>query len=79
KLYVEKVFPAEAKTKALDMIHNVITAYQNRINNLTWMSKDTKAKAIEKLNKITIKVGYPDKWKDYSALTIKSIAERGTY
>lgn len=57
KLYVEKVFPAEAKTKALDMIHNVITAYQNRINNLTWMSKDTKAKAIEKLNKITIKVG----------------------
>jgi len=79
KLYVEKVFPAEAKTKALDMIHNVITAYQNRINNLTWMSQDTKVKAIEKLNKITIKVGYPDKWKDYSALTIKSIAEGGTY
>ncbi|WP_073415256.1 M13 family metallopeptidase [Flavobacterium defluvii] len=79
KLYVEKVFPAEAKTKALDMIHNVITAYQNRINNLTWMSADTKTKAIEKLNKITIKVGYPDKWKDYSALEIKSIAEGGTY
>lgn len=79
KLYVEKVFPAEAKTKALDMIHNVITAYQNRINNLTWMSKDTKAKAIEKLNKITIKVGYPDKWKDYSALEIKSIADGGSY
>jgi putative endopeptidase len=79
KLYVEKVFPAEAKTKAIDMIHNVITAYQNRINNLTWMSKDTKAKAIEKLNKITIKVGYPDKWKDYSALEIKSIAEGGSY
>ena len=79
KLYVEKVFPAEAKTKALDMIHNVITAYQNRINNLSWMSKDTKAKAIEKLNKITIKVGYPDKWKDYSALEIKSIADGGSY
>jgi putative endopeptidase len=79
KLYVEKVFPAEAKTKAIDMIHNVITAYQNRINNLTWMSKDTKAKAIEKLNKITIKVGYPDKWKDYSALEIKSIVEGGSY
>lgn len=79
KLYVEKVFPAEAKTKALDMIHNVITAYQNRINNLAWMSKDTKAKAIEKLNKITIKVGYPDKWKDYSALEIKSVAEGGSY
>ncbi|WP_125718393.1 M13 family metallopeptidase [Flavobacterium ustbae] len=79
KLYVEKVFPAEAKTKAVDMIHNVITAYQNRINNLTWMSKDTKLKAIEKLNKITIKVGYPDKWKDYSALETKSIAEGGSY
>ncbi|CAM3600133.1 M13 family metallopeptidase [Flavobacterium chungbukense] len=79
KLYVEKVFPAEAKTKAVDMIHNVITAYQNRINNLSWMSKDTKAKAIEKLNKITIKVGYPDKWKDYSALEIKSVAEGGSY
>ncbi|OIV42402.1 M13 family metallopeptidase [Flavobacterium johnsoniae] len=79
KLYVDKVFPAEAKTKALDMIHNVITAYQNRINNLTWMSAATKVKAIEKLNKITIKVGYPDKWKDYSALEIKSVAEGGSY
>lgn len=79
KLYVEKVFPAEAKTKAVDMIHNVILAYQNRINNLTWMSAATKLKAIEKLNKITIKVGYPDKWKDYSALEIKSIAEGGSY
>lgn len=79
KLYVEKVFPAEAKTKAVDMIHNVILAYQNRINNLTWMSDATKAKAIEKLNKITIKVGYPDKWKDYSALKIKSVAEGGTF
>ena len=79
KLYVEKVFPAEAKTKAIDMIHNVITAYQNRINNLAWMSDATKVKAIEKLNKITIKVGYPDKWKDYSALEIKSVAEGGSY
>lgn len=79
KLYVEKVFPAEAKTKAIDMIHNVITAYQNRINNLVWMSDATKVKAIEKLNKITIKVGYPDKWKDYSALEIKSVAEGGSY
>ncbi|KQO29658.1 endothelin-converting protein [Flavobacterium sp. Leaf82] len=79
KLYVEKVFPAEAKTKAVDMIHNVILAYQNRINNLTWMSAATKVKAIEKLNKITIKVGYPDKWKDYSALEIKSVADGGSY
>ncbi|HEX8017167.1 MAG TPA: M13 family metallopeptidase [Flavobacterium sp.] len=79
KLYVEKVFPAEAKAKATDMIHNIILAYQNRINNLSWMSDATKLKAIEKLNKITIKVGYPDKWKDYSALEIKSVADGGSY
>jgi putative endopeptidase len=79
KLYVEKMFPAEAKVKAEKMIKNVIRAYQSRINNLAWMSPETKTKAIEKLNKITIKIGYPDKWKDYSALTISSPAEGGTY
>uniref|UniRef100_UPI0025D5061B M13 family metallopeptidase n=1 Tax=Flavobacterium sp. TaxID=239 RepID=UPI0025D5061B len=79
KLYVEKMFPAEAKLKAEKMIKNVIRAYQGRINNLTWMSTETKKKAIEKLNKITIKIGYPDKWKDYSALTVKSSEEGGSY
>ncbi|SFC53122.1 M13 family metallopeptidase [Flavobacterium phragmitis] len=79
KLYVEKLFPAEAKEKAQKMIQNVILAYKNRINSLAWMSPETKVKAIEKLNKITIKIGYPDKWKDYSALTMKSVAEGGTY
>tara|TARA_R110002126_G_scaffold81248_4_gene200498 strand:+ start:795 stop:2858 length:2064 start_codon:yes stop_codon:yes gene_type:complete len=79
KLYVEKKFPAEAKEKAEKMIHNIILAYQNRISNLTWMSAETKTKAIEKLNKITIKIGYPDQWKDYSKLEIKSVAEGGSY
>jgi endothelin-converting enzyme/putative endopeptidase len=79
KLYVAEKFPAEAKLKAEKMIKNIILAYQNRINNLTWMSADTKTKAIEKLNKITIKIGYPDKWKDYSKLEIKSVAEGGSY
>lgn len=79
KLYVEKMFPAEAKEKAQKMIKNVIRAYEIRINNLAWMSSDTKKSAIEKLNKMTIKIGYPDKWKDYSALTVKSPAEGGTY
>jgi endothelin-converting enzyme/putative endopeptidase len=65
------MFPAEAKAKAEKMIHNIILAYQNRINNLTWMSAETKVKAVEKLNKINIKIGYPDKWKDYSKLDIK--------
>ena len=79
KLYVEKKFPAEAKAKAKAMIDNVILAYENRINNLTWMSAETKIKAVEKLHKVTIKIGYPDKWKDYSKLNVKPIAEGGTY
>ncbi len=79
KLYVEKMFPAEAKTKAEKMIKNVMRAYELRINNLTWMSPETKLKAIEKLNKLTIKIGYPDKWEDYSALAIKSPSEGGSY
>jgi predicted metalloendopeptidase len=79
KLYVEKMFPAEAKLKAEKMIKNIVRAYEIRINNLTWMSAETKKSAIQKLNKITVKIGYPDKWKDYSALTIKSPAEGGSY
>jgi predicted metalloendopeptidase len=79
KLYVEKMFPEKAKQKATEMIKYVIKAYEKRILTLTWMSTETKAKAIEKLNSMTIKIGYPDKWKDYSALTIKSPAEGGTY
>ncbi|TDW50273.1 endothelin-converting enzyme/putative endopeptidase [Flavobacterium sp. 270] len=79
KLYVEKLFPAEAKEKAQKMIQNVILAYENRINALPWMSAATKVKAIEKLKKLTIKIAYPDKWKDYSALEIKNVGEGGTY
>lgn len=79
KLYVEKMFPAEAKAKAEKMIKNVFLAFENRINNLPWMSPETKLSAIEKLRKSTIKIGYPDKWKDYSALTLKSPEEGGTY
>ena len=79
KLYVEKMFPAEAKVKAEKMIKNVFLAFENRINNLPWMSPETKISAIEKLRKSTIKIGYPDQWKDYSALTLKSPEEGGTY
>lgn len=79
KLYVAKKFPAEAKEKAQKMIQNVILAYQNRINQLAWMSPETKKSAINKLNKITIKIGYPDKWKDYSKLELVSGANGGTY
>jgi predicted metalloendopeptidase len=79
KLYVEKMFPAEAKTKASKMIKNVMKAYEIRINNLTWMSAETKLKAVEKLNKLTIKIGYPDKWQDYTALVVNSPEEGGNY
>ena len=70
KLYVEKKFPAEAKAKAEKMIANVLTAFEYRIQALPWMSEATKAQAIEKLKATTVKVGYPDKWKDYSTLTV---------
>jgi putative endopeptidase len=79
KLYVEKKFPAEAKAKAENMIHNVILAYENRINNLTWMNADTKKAAIDKLQKFRIKIGYPDQWRDYSAMAIKTQGEGGNY
>ncbi|UGU14422.1 M13 family metallopeptidase [Sinomicrobium kalidii] len=79
KLYVEKKFPPEAKAKAEEMIANVIRAFEARIQALPWMDGETKAKAIEKLNKTTIKIGYPDKWKDYSELDIKTAAEGGSY
>jgi predicted metalloendopeptidase len=79
KLYVEKKFPAEAKVKAEKMIATIFIAFENRINNLPWMSAETRVSAIAKLRKSQIKIGYPDKWKDYSALTLKSPEEGGTY
>ena len=78
KLYVEAKFPPEAKQKAELMIGNVIKAFQNRIQVLDWMSEETKTKAIEKLENLTVKIGYPDEWEDYSKLEIKegnSLAE----
>ena len=79
KLYVAKKFPPEAKAKAQDMIANVMQAFNNRIDNLPWMTKATKENAKIKLNKFRVKIGYPDKWKDYSALEVKSPEQGGTY
>ena len=70
QLYVDAKFPPEAKEKAEKMIANVIDAFKTRINKLEWMSDSTKLKAIEKLNKFTVKIGYPDKWEDYSELEV---------
>ena len=72
QLYVEAKFPPEAKEKAKNMIANVIEAFQARIEKLDWMSPETKLKAIEKLDKFTVKIAYPDEWKDYSDLEIKA-------
>ncbi len=77
KLYVDEKFPPEAKAKALEMIEYVKKAYEVRINDLEWMSEETKEKAINKLNGMTIKIGYPDKWKDYSDLEITSPEDGG--
>src|SRR5690606_32958612 len=79
KLYVEQKFPPEAKAKAEQMIKNVMLAYENRINRLPWMTKATKQSAIEKIRRFRVKIGYPDKWRDYSALTFKSAKEGGSY
>ena len=79
KLYVDQKFPPEAKEKAEKMIANVIKAFENRITILPWMSEDTKQKAIEKLRGTTIKIAYPDKWKDYSKMEITSVEDGGTY
>ena len=70
QMYVKKYFPKENKERMLKLVHNLQASFQDRIENLTWMSDETKAKAIEKLNAMTIKIGYPDKWRDYSALDV---------
>jgi len=70
QLYVEKYFPASSKEKMLTLVRNLQTALGQHIDNLSWMSDATKAKAREKLAAFTVKIGYPDKWRDYSALDI---------
>jgi len=70
KMYVEKYFPSSAKKRMLELVHNLQKSLAQRINDQEWMSDETKKKAIDKLNSYYIKIGYPDKWKDYSALEI---------
>ena len=72
KIYVEKYFSASAKKRMEVLVKNLQRALGNRIENLTWMSKDTKKQALKKLNAFHAKIGYPDKWRDYSKLEIKN-------
>ena len=70
QLYVEKYFPQSSKDKMLELVNNLKIALGQHIDNLTWMSDATKAKAQEKLATFTVKIGFPDKWRDYSGITI---------
>jgi putative endopeptidase len=70
QIYVEKYFPPEAKTRMEELVKNVRIALEGRIKNLDWMGEETKAKALEKLAAISVKVGYPDKWDDFSKIEI---------
>jgi putative endopeptidase len=70
QLYVKQVFPPEAKTRALRIVRGLLEAMRERINNLDWMSADTKKQALHKLDLFTVKIGYPDKWIDYKLLNM---------
>ncbi|WP_394764504.1 M13 family metallopeptidase [Phenylobacterium sp.] len=72
KVYVEAYFPAQSKTKMLALVGDIQSAMKGRIERLDWMSAPTKAKALEKLAAFTVKIGYPDTWRDYAGLTVKA-------
>lgn len=70
QLYVEKYFAGESKSKMLALVDNLKTALGEHIENLTWMTDSTKQNAIVKLNSFKVKIGYPDKWKDYTSINV---------
>ena len=70
ELYVDKYFAGESKSKMLTLVENLKTALGEHINNLTWMTDSTKKNALVKLNTFKVKIGYPDTWKDYSAIQV---------
>ena len=72
RLYVARYFPPQSKAKMLELVGNVRAALAARIGRVSWMSDATKAKALEKLSHLTVKIGYPVKWRDYSALRISA-------
>lgn len=70
KVYVKQNFPPEAKDRMAEMVNNLLLAYKASIEELDWMTEETRAQALDKLSKFTVKIGYPDQWKDYTALTV---------
>lgn len=79
RLYVDENFPPEAKQKALEMVENIKLALAERIKHLDWMSDSTKQMALAKLATFKVKIGYPDKWRDYSSLVIEKSPEKASY
>lgn len=71
KVYVEKHFPPAAKERMKKLVDNLLAAYKTSIQNLDWMTDETRKEALDKLSKFTVKIGYPDQWKDYSALEVE--------
>jgi putative endopeptidase len=72
KVYVKEHFPPEAKERMLTLVGNLVNAYEKSIKELDWMSDETKTEALDKLSKFTPKIGYPDEWRDYTALVIEA-------
>ncbi|HRD28307.1 MAG TPA: M13-type metalloendopeptidase [Caulobacter sp.] len=72
KVYVARYFPAESKAKMEALVADIRAALKTRIEHLAWMSPETKVKALEKLSKFGVKIGYPDKWRDYAALDVRA-------
>lgn len=72
EIYIERFFPDDSKTQMKVLFENVRAALRTRIENLSWMTPDTKIAALEKLEKMTAKIAYPEKWRDYSGLSIRS-------
>ncbi len=70
KLFVKQYFPPYAKKRAMELVHNLMASLKNRIEKVDWMSPETKKAALYKLSKFTVKIGYPDKWKNYKGLLI---------
>ena len=79
QLYVEETFPPEAKEKAMAMVENIKLAFADRIKQLDWMSDSTKEMALKKLGTFRVKIGYPEKWIDYSSLQVSKDPEKASY
>ena len=79
KLYVAETFPPEAKEAAREMVDNILEAMGDRIRSLEWMTDSTKEQALKKLSTFTVKIGYPDEWRDYSDLTVETGTESSSY